>query len=78
LDIIAEKDGVLWGIQVKRYSGPVKMAAVRQAVAALKHYGCDQAMVITNNGFSPSARNLAASNNCLLVDGPQLMNWARS
>ena len=29
VDIVAEKDGIRWGIQVKRYSGLVKAAAVR-------------------------------------------------
>lgn len=77
LDIIAEKEDELWGIQVKRYSGPVKIAAVRQVVAALKHYGCDRAMVVTNNSFSLSAQNLAKSNNCLLVDRQQLVRWAK-
>jgi HJR/Mrr/RecB family endonuclease len=77
IDIIAEKEGLLWGIQVKRYSAPVKLAAVRQAVAALKHYDCDQAMVITNSSFSPAARDLAASNSCVLIDGQQLMRWAK-
>lgn len=32
LDIIADKDGKSWDIQVKRYSGLVKAAAVRQEV----------------------------------------------
>jgi HJR/Mrr/RecB family endonuclease len=75
LDILAEKEGVMWGIQVKRHSGSVKIAAVRQAVAALQHYGCDRAMVITNSSFSASAQDLALSNNCILVDGRQLMYW---
>jgi HJR/Mrr/RecB family endonuclease len=77
LDIIAEKEGLLWGIQVKRCSAPVKLAAVRQAVAALKHYGCDRAMVITNSSFSPAAQDLAASNSCILIDGHQLMRWTK-
>ncbi len=75
VDIIAEKEGILWGIQVKRYSGPVKMAAVQQVVAALKHYDCSRAMVITNSSFSSSAQDLAASNNCALIDGQQLLHW---
>jgi HJR/Mrr/RecB family endonuclease len=74
-DIIAEKDGILWGIQVKRHSSPVKVAAVRQAVAALKHYDCDRAMVITNSDFSAPARELALSNNCVLINGQQLAHW---
>lgn len=75
LDIIAEKDGLLWGIQVKRYKSTVKMAAVRQVVAAIKHYGCDRSMVIANNSFSSPAQVLAESNHCVLVDRAQLLSW---
>lgn len=68
VDIIALKDGVTWGIQVKRYSGPVKANAVRQVVTALKHYNCDRAMVVTNSHFSNSAIKLAIDNDCQLID----------
>jgi len=68
VDIIARKDGVTWGVQVKRCSGMVKAHAVRQVVTALNHYGCDQAMVITNGVYSRPAIQLAKSNNCILLD----------
>jgi restriction system protein len=77
LDIIAQKEGQTWGIQVKRYNRPVKMAAVRQVVSALKHYDCERAMVITNSFFSAPAQELAASNNCILIDRQQLMRWSK-
>jgi HJR/Mrr/RecB family endonuclease len=77
IDIIAKKEGLVWGIQVKRYNTPVKLAAVRQAVAALQYYSCDRAMVITNSSFSAAAKDLAASNSCVLVDGQRLMRWAK-
>lgn len=68
VDIIAEKGGIRWGVQVKRHSGPVKAAAVRQVVAGLRLYGCDRAMVITNSTYSAVAQRLAAGNDCVLVD----------
>lgn len=68
VDIIAEKDGVRWGVQVKRHTGLVKANAVRQVVTALRIYGCDRAMVITNSTFSKVAQRLARANNCVLVD----------
>jgi restriction system protein len=67
VDIIACKGGIIWGVQVKRSSGLVKAIAVRQVVTALKHYGCDRAMVVTNGTYSRPAINLAKSNNCVLV-----------
>lgn len=68
IDIIAEKDGVRWGVQVKHYSGLVKASAVRQVVTGLKMYGCDRAMVVTNSTYSATARRLAAGNHCVLID----------
>ncbi|MFZ2545068.1 MAG: restriction endonuclease [Candidatus Saccharimonadales bacterium] len=73
VDIIAEKDGVRWGIQAKRHSGLVKAAAVRQVVTGLRLYNCDQAMVITNSTYSVVARRLATGNDCVLVDRMGLM-----
>lgn len=78
IDIIAEKDGIHWGIQVKRYSGLVKANAVRQAVTGLNIYGCDQAMVITNSTYSVTARRLANANNCVLVDRAGLNQLMRN
>ena len=69
IDIIAEKDGVRWGVQVKRYSGLVKASAVRQVVTGLKMYGCNRAMVVTNSNYSATARRLAVGNDCVLIDG---------
>ncbi len=68
IDIIAEKDDVRWGIQVKRHTGLVKANAVRQVVTALRIYRCDRAMVITNSTFSNVAQRLAHANDCVLVD----------
>lgn len=72
VDIIAKKDGITWGVQVKHYNGLVGIEAVRQVVVALKKYKCDRAMVITNSVFSRPAIELAKSQDCLLVDGSKL------
>ena len=75
VDIIATRDGVTWGIQVKRYSGLVKADAVRQVVTALRKYDCDKAMVITNSIYSKTAQELARCNGCVLVDRKILFKW---
>jgi restriction system protein len=77
VDIIAEKDDVRWGVQVKRHSGLVKAAAVRQVVTGLRLYSCDRAMVITNSTFSAVAKRLAESNDCVLIDRSGLYELAR-
>jgi restriction system protein len=75
VDIIAVKNGITWGIQVKRYSGLVKANAVRQVVTALRKYHCDRAMVITNSTYSEVAKDLARVNDCLLIDRQKLTEW---
>lgn len=72
IDILAAKPGLVLGVQVKRSSRPIGVAAVRAAVAGLKSYGCNQAMVVTNSRFTPAATRLAAANDCRLVDGNRL------
>lgn len=75
VDIVAHKDGLTWGVQVKRYNNMVKAEAVRQVFTALTRYKCDRAMVVTNNVFSRPAKVLAADNNCVLVDRDELAGW---
>jgi HJR/Mrr/RecB family endonuclease len=75
IDIIALKDGVRWGVQVKRHSNMVKAEAVRQVVTALNKYNCQRAMVVTNSTFSRPARVLAESNNCVLIGKDELAEW---
>jgi HJR/Mrr/RecB family endonuclease len=73
VDIIADKNGERWGIQVKRYSDIVKAAAVRQVVTALRFYGCERSMVISNSTYSNVAQQLADSNDCVLINRSELL-----
>ena len=73
IDIVAVKDGIRYGVQVKRHKGIVGANAVRQAVTALNLYDCDRAMVITNSYFSKTAIRLANSNDCILFDRATLL-----
>ena len=72
VDLIVIKDGVCTAIQTKRYSKAVNQAAVREVVAGMKQYDCSQSMVITNNYFTKFAVDLAATNECVLVDRDKL------
>lgn len=75
VDVIAEKDGIRWGVQIKRYSNMVRAEAVRQVFTALVRYKCDRAMVVTNSTFSRPARELATDNHCVLVGRDELAEW---
>ncbi len=74
-DLTAEKDGVRWGVQVKRYTSKVGAKAVQQVVAGLNKYNCQRAMVVTNSTYTRQARGLARSNNCVLIDRDILADW---
>ena len=77
VDIIAHKDGVRWGIQTKRSSGLVKVAAVRQVVAGLNKYSCERGMVVTNGTFSRPAVEIAKVNKCVLIDRDMLVKMQK-
>ena len=76
--MLAQNNKTVWGIQVKRQNRPVGAHAVRQVVTALKYYDCDRAMVVTNNRLTKSAKKLALSNDCLIVDRSVLLNWIKT
>lgn len=78
VDLIARKAGEAIAVQAKRYKGTVSRRAVSDAVAGMRHYRCNRAMVITNSRFTPGARALAASNECMLVDRDMLASWIQS
>lgn len=68
VDVIAERKGLRLGIQAKCYAGKVPNSAVQQIVAGLAHYGLQRGLVVTNGDFTPSAIELAESNNVTLWD----------
>jgi HJR/Mrr/RecB family endonuclease len=68
VDVLAERPGRKLAIQVKCYGSPVGNKAVQEVVAGMAHYGCNRCVVLSNNYFTPSAQELAASNGCVLID----------
>jgi restriction system protein len=73
IDLIAHKDGETWGVQAKRYTGDVGMDAIRQAVTAREYYKCTKVMAITNSYFTKSAKMIAESSGCTLIDRTALI-----
>ncbi len=62
IDLFAEKDGVSYAIQCKRYHGKVGNKAIQEAVAGCGFYHCDVPVVLTNSFFTVSAVQLAEEN----------------
>lgn len=66
-DVIAERSGTRLVVQCKRYGKPVGNAAVQEAAAAARHWSAEMAAVVSNAGFTPAARKLAATTGVLLL-----------
>ena len=77
MDVIAERNGVRLAIQAKKYSSAVGNDAVQQVFAGMHHHRCQRCAVITTAGFTASARALAISTGCLLIDGSQIPDLIR-
>jgi restriction endonuclease len=52
--------GIATVIQAKRWNGPVGNGAVQEVLGAMRHYGCDEGIVVTNSRFTPAAIRLVA------------------
>lgn len=68
IDVIAYSGGKKYGIQCKYYTLPVGNHAVQEAYAGAKYYNCNVAVVMTNNTFTQSAKDLARKTNVFLWD----------
>lgn len=66
IDVIAEKNGIKYGVQCKCYSSSVGNNAIQEVVAGKQYYKLDKVIVITNNDFTKSAISLAEANNVIL------------
>lgn len=74
VDVFASKNSLSYAIQCKCYSSPVGNKAVQEIIAGTKFFEQEIAVVLTNNFFTPSARELALKTNVLLWDRLVLKN----
>ena len=68
IDILAEKDGITYAIQCKRYESPVGVFAVQQAYAGRDYYDCMVGAVLTNQYFTQPAVDAARKLKIMLWD----------
>ena len=76
-DLILNKVGVRTVVQAKRYDDKVSPKAIQEAVAAIRQYDANDAMVVTTNYFTKGANKLADSNNVKLVDRDKIEEWLK-
>ena len=68
IDILAEKDGVTYAIQCKRYTAPVGVKAVQETYAGRDYYDRMVGAVLTNQYFTAPAVEAAKKLKILLWD----------
>lgn len=68
-DIIAtDEKGYMWVFQCKRYKSKLGNTPIQEVAAARLHYKARFAGVITNQNFTPAARQLAHENGVTLIE----------
>lgn len=72
VDILAQKEGVTYAVQCKRYNGPVGVKAVQEAYAGRDYYDRMVGCVLTNQYFTKAAVEAAQKLKILLWDGGYL------
>ncbi len=68
VDILAEKDGVTYAIQCKRYDEPVGVKAVQEAYAGRDYYDRMVGVVMSNQYFTKNAVDMARKLKIMLWD----------
>lgn len=72
VDIVAKKNGQTYAIQAKRYVNPVSNKAVQEVFSGKQYYNLQHAIVVTNNTFTKSAKELAEKTHVTLMDREEL------
>lgn len=73
VDITAEKNGTKYAIQCKRYASDLGNRPVQEVYAGKAMYGCKVGVVMTNQYFTPGARDLAKATGTKLWDRGRLI-----
>ncbi len=75
-DILAQREGITYAIQCKRYDSPVGVHAVQEVYAARDYYDCMVAAVMSNQYFTEPAVQLARKLKVMLWDRDYLEEMA--
>lgn len=75
VDVLAEKDGVTYAVQCKRYDSPVGVKAIQEACAGREYYDRMVGAVMTNQYFTQPAVEAARKLKILMWDRELLEEW---
>lgn len=68
IDILAERDGISYGIQCKNYTAPIGVKAVQEVYAGRDYYDCMVGVVMSNQYFTGPAVEAAKKLKVVLWD----------
>jgi hypothetical protein len=71
-DLVVMYNDIKFAGQCKYYSKAVGVKAVQEIIGSLNYYQAQYGMVITNDTFTQQAKNLANTNNVLLIDEKEI------
>lgn len=74
-DVIATRNGKKIVVQCKLYSQPVGNKAVQEVYTAKQHQRADAALVVSNAGYTPQARQLANTTGVYLLHHQELAGF---
>lgn len=77
VDILATKEGIKFAFQCKRYNSPLGNTPVQEVFAGKSFYGCHACGVITNQYFTPGAKELADKTGVILWDRDWITEYLR-
>ncbi len=72
VDIIATRNGLKLVVQCKQHKAAVGVAAVQQVVAGMAYYRAGASIVVAENGFTASAKEMARKTGTTLCNSSQL------
>ena len=76
VDILAQREGITYAVQCKRYDVPVGVHAIQETYAGRDFYDCMVGAVMTNQYFTEPAVKVAQKLNILLWDRDYLEEMA--
>lgn len=77
VDILAERDGLLYGVQCKRYNSKLDSRPIQEISAGMAYYNCDVGAVMTNSTFTVHAAELADAGSIELWDRALIAEWLK-
>lgn len=78
VDVLANKDGIKYAIQCKCYSSNLGNTPIQEVCAGKSFYHCHVGVVMTNQYFTPKAKELAEATGTLLWDRDWIISYLSS